>query len=386
MAFDRIAMDILGPLPLTKSGNKYIIVFSDYRTKWPEAACLPSIEAHKVARSFFDLIITRHGAPHTLLSDRGANFLSQPMHEIYLIMNVKKLNTSSYRPQTDGLVEKFNSTLTQSLTMYCNSHQTDWDDFIPGILFGYHTSISSSTEETPFFLLYGRWARLPMDVRLLPPSKLSADNSAYRSIIVKNLALAQKWATDHNYKQQQTMKQHYDKKAAPTTLQEGQQVLVHNPTKKKGLSKKLSYHYDGPYTLAEQKSPVQFAVQGMPDRKANLVHVNRMKAFPEATKHALRTTSPLPPPAPVSLPESPIADAAPPPPVTNPLLTPTSKRIIKHRRRQRHLEYLIQEDGEPSATAIWVPSTDITDTTLIDRYLKQRDDYPLTRTFARSRK
>ena len=63
MAFDRIAMDILGPLPLTKSGNKYIIVFSDYRTKWPEATCLPSIEAHKVAPSFFNLIITRHGAP-----------------------------------------------------------------------------------------------------------------------------------------------------------------------------------------------------------------------------------------------------------------------------------------------------------------------------------
>ena len=176
------------------------------------------------------------------------------------------------------------------------------------------------------------------------------------------------WATDHNDKQQQTMKQHSNKKAAPATLQEGQQVLVHNPTKKKCMSKKLSYHYDGPYTLAEQKSPVQFAVQGMPNRKANLVHVNRMKPFPVATKHALRTTSPLPPPpAPVSSPESTIADATPPPPVTDPLPTPTSKRILKHRRHQQHLEYLIQ-DGEPPATAIGFPSTDITDTTLIDRY------------------
>ena len=215
MAFDRIAMDILGPLPLTKSGNLYILIFSDYRTKWPEAICLPSIEAHRVAKAFFELIITRHGAPHTLLSDRGANFLSKLMHEIYLIMNVKKLNTSSYRPQTDGSVEKFNETITQSLTMYCNAHQTDWDEYVQGILFGFRTSSSTSTDESPFYLLYGRRARLPMDVRLLPPSKLSVDNSVYRSIIVNILAAAQQLATDRNIHQQESMKQQYDKKAAP---------------------------------------------------------------------------------------------------------------------------------------------------------------------------
>lgn len=136
MPFERVGMDILGPLPVTITGNKYILIISDYRTKWPEAACLPSIEAPRVAKAFFDLIITRHGAPNTILSDRSTNFLSRLMHEIYVMMNVKKLNTSSYRPQTDGLVGKFNSTLTQSLTMFCNENQDNWDSFVQGILFG----------------------------------------------------------------------------------------------------------------------------------------------------------------------------------------------------------------------------------------------------------
>ena len=177
LAFDRVAVDLLGPLPLTKSGNKHIVIFADYRTKWVEGAALPSTEASRIAQVFFDLIISRHSCPHTLLSDRGSQFMSKLMSEIYTIMNIKKLNTSSYRPQTDGLVERFNGTLAQSLTMYCNNNQTDWDQYLQGVLFGYRTSSSSATDETPFFLLYGRHPRLPMDVTLLPLSKLSADNS-----------------------------------------------------------------------------------------------------------------------------------------------------------------------------------------------------------------
>ena len=288
LAFDRVACDVLGPLPLTKSGNKYILIFADYRTKWVEGAALPSTEAALIAKQFFDLIISRHGCPHTLLSDRGQNFMSKLMHEIYMIMNVKKLNTSSYRPQTDGQVERFNATLAQSLTMYCNANQTDWDQYIQGVLFGYRTSSSTATNESPFFLLYGRHPRLPMDVRLLPPSKLSVDNSAYRSLIVKNLAAAQKLASEKNSAQQNVMKTHFDKKAAPPTFKVGQKVFVHDPTKKKGLTKKLSDHFQGPYTIIEQKSPVQFILEGMGPRTSNLVHANRLKLMPEPSKHTLR--------------------------------------------------------------------------------------------------
>ena len=206
LAFDRIAVDLLGPLPLTKSGNRYIIVFSDYKTKWPEAAALPSGEAHLIAREFFRLIISRHGTPHTLLSDLGRNFMSNLLKEIYALMDVKKVNTTAYRPQTDGLVERFNGILTQAITMFCSANQDDWDVYIDGILLGYRISDSNATNESPFFLLYGRHARLPVDTKLLPPSKLSADNSVYRAEIVKNLAEAQKLSAQINQKHQENMK------------------------------------------------------------------------------------------------------------------------------------------------------------------------------------
>eukprot|EP00795_Rhopilema_esculentum_P001442 gene1442-biopygen10090 len=81
-AFDKVAMDILGPLPVTHDGNRYIIVFSDYYTRWPEAFALPPIEAARIAQLLIDEILARHGSPRTLLSDRGSNFLAAIVKEL----------------------------------------------------------------------------------------------------------------------------------------------------------------------------------------------------------------------------------------------------------------------------------------------------------------
>eukprot|EP00795_Rhopilema_esculentum_P005471 gene5471-biopygen457 len=144
-AFDRVAMDILGPFPVSEDGNRYIIVFSDYYTRWPEAFALPSTEAPRIAQLLVDEILARHSAPRTLLSDRGSNFLSSIVNEVCKIMNTRKLNTTAYHPQTDGLVERFNGTLAEGLSMYVSSHQKDWDRHIPMILFAYRVSPHATT-------------------------------------------------------------------------------------------------------------------------------------------------------------------------------------------------------------------------------------------------
>ena len=81
-AFDRVAVDVLGPFPPSNKGNRYIVVFSDYLTRWCEAFPVPSVEATVIARLLVDEIISRHGAPRVLLSDRGTNFLSKIAEEI----------------------------------------------------------------------------------------------------------------------------------------------------------------------------------------------------------------------------------------------------------------------------------------------------------------
>ena len=108
--FHRVAVDVL-QLPLTSNGNKYVIVFMDYLTKWVEAFLTADQQASTIASLLVEHIICRHGVPEELLSDRGSNFLSELILELCSLLGIRKINTSGYHPQTDGLVEKFNSTL-----------------------------------------------------------------------------------------------------------------------------------------------------------------------------------------------------------------------------------------------------------------------------------
>ena len=113
----------------------------------------------------------RHGVPEELLSDRGTNFLSDVILEMCSLLGIKKVNTSGYHPQTDGLVEKFNSTITNVLLKSVHVN-VEWDKQLPMLLFAYRTTIQKSTRESPFFLLYGRDPHLPTtsDMELSRPA------------------------------------------------------------------------------------------------------------------------------------------------------------------------------------------------------------------------
>ena len=105
--FERMAMDIVGPLPRSRSGCRYILVLCDYATRYPEAIALKSIDAETIAEELIK-IFARVGIPKEILTDQGANFTSQLLGEMYRLLHVKALRTTPYHPQTDGLVERFN--------------------------------------------------------------------------------------------------------------------------------------------------------------------------------------------------------------------------------------------------------------------------------------
>ena len=221
LAWDKVGIDFCGPYKKTKSGNTHIIAFIDYRSKWVEARATPSTDSTVTAKALYELIITRHGCPNEIVTDRGTNFLSKMMKEIYHMMDIKKLNTSSYHPQTDGMTERLNASLLASLSYYTDKHQTNWDEHLDAILFGIRTTVSAATNTSPFFMLYGRHPRLPIDVSLIPPTKTSTDHSIYRATIVKNIAIAQDIARQNIVRQQESYKKYYDKNTEDPPFQVG---------------------------------------------------------------------------------------------------------------------------------------------------------------------
>ena len=133
----------------------YVVVFSDYFTRWPEAFAVSTIEVTVIAKLLVNEIVCRNGTPKTLLSDRGKNFLPKLVREECSLLDIKKLNTTAYHPQTDGLVERFNSVISQSLSMYVSANQKDWDEFLPSVLFAYRTSPQATTADSPFISYMG---------------------------------------------------------------------------------------------------------------------------------------------------------------------------------------------------------------------------------------
>jgi transposase InsO family protein len=160
--FYQIGIDFVGPLPITDKRNKHIIVAIDYFTKWPEAKAVPEATASQVVQFIYEEIICRHGCPMKILTDRGTHFNNQMVNELMSKFEIKHLLSTPYHPQTNGLVERFNKTLCESLAKTAQEI-SNWDLQIAPTLFAYRTSKQSTTKISPFYLTYGRDERLPLD-------------------------------------------------------------------------------------------------------------------------------------------------------------------------------------------------------------------------------
>lgn len=178
-------MDIVGPLPHSRAGHKYILVTCDYATRYPDAIPLRSIDAEHIADELVKLF-SRVGIPKEILTDQGSNFTSQLLTEIYRLLHVHRIRTTPYHPQSDGLVERFNKTLKSLLRKTVTDTGKDWDKLLPFLLFAYREVPQASTGFSPFELLYGREVRGPLDVL---KETWEADKRSSESVVSHVLAM-----------------------------------------------------------------------------------------------------------------------------------------------------------------------------------------------------
>ena len=123
----RIAIDILGPLPESNAGNKYIMIVTDYFTRWTEAFALPNQEALTIARALVDEFISQFGLPRQIHTDQGTQFESKLFQNLCELLDIDKTRTTAFHPQSDGLVERFNKSLEDMISKYITVDQRSWD-------------------------------------------------------------------------------------------------------------------------------------------------------------------------------------------------------------------------------------------------------------------
>ena len=294
--FETLAVDVSGPFPTSLQGNRFIIVFTDTFTRWPEAFAVKSANKETTAQLLVEEIICRFGAPENLLSDRGKNFLSNLVLAVCKLLNTDKQNTTAYHPQTNSICERFNQTFATMMSMYVSSHHKDWDAFIPFLLFAYRSTVQESTLESPFFLNFGRDPRLPIDIATRGDYDVHRDASDYRAALVSHLENAVALARDNVQLAQQKRKQHFDHQAKERSFQLGDRVWLFTPQKQVGKSPKLIHFWHGPFRITEQTSPVNYKLTSCDERRRKfLVHVYRLKPYTDPAEQPWRVMEPVHP-------------------------------------------------------------------------------------------
>ncbi|MES9904503.1 MAG: reverse transcriptase domain-containing protein [Sedimenticola sp.] len=156
--FSRWHMDILSGFPTSRDGYKHVLLVVDSYSKWSEAIPLKTQETTEVAAALFEQIISRYGAPRSIISDRGQNFMSSLIQALCEMFQITRNYTSSYHPQTNATCERMNSTILQTLRAYlpAGDHEK-WPQMLPAIMMAYRsTPATQSIQFSPFYLLFSQ--------------------------------------------------------------------------------------------------------------------------------------------------------------------------------------------------------------------------------------
>ena len=280
--FQILGLDIMD-LPATEQGNKHVVVFQDYFTKWPMVFPVPDQKTLRIAELLTKEVIPFCGVPEAVLTDRGTNLLSHLMLDICSKLGITKMNTTAYHPECDGMVERFNRTLKSMLRKHADKFGTQWDKYLPGLLWAYRNTPHESTGEKPSFLLFGVDCRTPTESALLSPNSLNpTEVSDYREELMLSLSSARTLAASQIQKAQSKYKKCYDKKTKLSTFKVGQWVLVRFPHEETGRMRKLSRPWHGPFRVVSRNDPdITVSNVYFPNDTPIKVHQNRVSHCPK---------------------------------------------------------------------------------------------------------
>jgi transposase InsO family protein len=238
-----VCADILGPLPTTVSGHRFVLVISDRFSKFTVAVPMKTTTADDVAEVFVSSWISYFGVPLILLTDNGPQFASKFLQQVSAVLGVQQRFTSAYHPATNGQVERFNRTVLAMLSHYV-SNDREWDKQIGPAMVAYNATVHDSTGFSPQEMLRAEAPRVLLSGNAsIPP----ADKGTWRRKFLQNLAVIGKKAKEKLQSAQARYKKAYDAhvRARNATLVAGDWVLVRVFTE----SPKLTLPLAGPYEI-----------------------------------------------------------------------------------------------------------------------------------------
>ena len=251
--FELLCIDFLGLEP-SKGGVENILVITDHFTKYSLAVPCRSTKAKPTAKVLFDLFINHYGFPARLHSDQGRQFESKVIKELCHLAGIKKSRTTSFHPMGNGQTERYNRTLMNMLATLGEEKKKNWKAYVGSVCHAYNCTRNDTTGYSPFYLMFGRHPRLPIDliVNTETPSE-QKDYLTYVSDLKKQLSTAYDIAQRVSSASKLKNKEQYNQRVRGATLEVGDYVLARNV----GLK--------GKHKLADKWTETVYVVKSQPN-------------------------------------------------------------------------------------------------------------------------
>ena len=277
--FERLQVDILGPITTSNRGHTCILVSVCAFTRWVEIFALKDSTAETVAEVLVTEVFSRFGCPSVIHSDMGRNFTSNLFRSLCILLEINKTQTSPYRPQSNGITERMNRVLIEMIR--CLNDEgcvADWDLYIPHVASAIRAIRNRHTGFTANRLFLGREISRPLnilyDLNSYHTPGVSSEGTylmRFDAIIRKAHSIARK-----NLKGAfDVQKRNWDKNMFVTQYEKGDFVYRLRGQMKPGISPKLQTVYEGPYLVVDVKSPILIKIAN--HKRSYLIHHDRLK-------------------------------------------------------------------------------------------------------------
>jgi hypothetical protein len=295
MPWQRAHADVAGKLTTSEDGNEYVLVIKDALTRFVETMAMKTKSAEEVARAFIQSVIYKHGAVQLLITDNGGEFDNKLWAQVTQLLQINHTTTSPYNPRANGLAENHMRTLKDAIGIYCDESQKDWDKHLAGTTMSYNTTVNSQTGYTPYYMMYGREARLPSETWLRHFTYVKGIRP-YVQELVKGLVRVWDEVSAKKHDQVVTMQRkqkpihhlkYYDFREGDYTMvciMPKTRTLGWVDTQYRQINLKLQPRYAGPYLIKRKLSPVTYVLEV--DGTEKVFHAVNMKPY-QGKKDAL---------------------------------------------------------------------------------------------------
>lgn len=276
--FDRVHMDIVGPLSVSDEGYRYVLTVIDVLSRFLVATPLRTKAAKEVAAAFYKNVVCVHSIPPILVTDQGKEFVNTLLRELTQLLQIDHLRTTPYHPSANGVIERPNGTLINILRTLCEDNRGIWDQMLPVATHAYNTAYHRVLKDSPFFLLFSRDPNVPFEVlenKLQPCYDVDSYKAFTSSVAQRTYKLCQT-NIDIGWQESERM----FRKSKPKQVVVGDRVYLRHVCTK-GEPKKLQPLFNGPFRVLEKISPVVLRLRHVRGGKIKTVHTNNVQVVHE---------------------------------------------------------------------------------------------------------